>query len=109
MTSAGAVQDMTGRLEKGETYQVSAAVRYNVSENPKATWDRRSFFASIIYGDGKDRKIWHSVTTAGDKWAVIEGKYTVPAGADLSNVRVFIETAYKGGSCCTGSGILLCG
>ena len=93
MTSAGAVQDMTDRLEKGKTYQVSAAVRYNVSENPGATGQTK-FFMSIIYGDGKIENM-ASVTTAGDKWAVIDGKYTVPAGADLSSVRVFIETAYK--------------
>ena len=93
MTAAGAMQDMTGRLEKGTTYDVSAAVRYNLSENPKAT-DKTQFYISIIYGDGKIENM-ATLTTAGDQWAVINGKYTVPANADLSSVKVFIETAYK--------------
>lgn len=93
MTAAGAMQDMTGRLEKRTTYDVSAAVRYNLSENPKAT-DKTQFYISIIYGDGKIENM-ATLTTAGDQWAVINGKYTVPANADLSSVKVFIETAYK--------------
>lgn len=93
MTASGAVQDMTGRFEKGATYNVSAAVRYNLSENPKAT-GKTQFFISIIYGDGKIENM-ATVTTAGDQWAIINGKYTVPANADLSSTRVFIETAFK--------------
>ena len=93
MTAAGAVQDMTGRFEKGTTYDVSAALRFNSSENPKAT-GKTQFFISIIYGDGKIENM-ATVTTDADKWAVMNGTYTVPANADLSRVRVFVETAYR--------------
>ncbi len=93
MTAAGAVQDMTGRFEKGKTYDVSAALRFNSSENPKAT-GKTQFFISIIYRDGKIENM-ATVTTAADQWAVMNGTYTVPANADLSQVRVFVETAYR--------------
>ena len=35
-----------------------------------------------------------TVSTETDQWAVMEGTYTVPGDADLSNVRIFLETAY---------------
>lgn len=93
MTAAGAVQDMTGRFEKGMTYDVGAALRFNSSENPKAT-GKTQFFISIIYGDGKIENM-ATVTTEADKWAVMDGTYTVPANADVSHVRVFVETAFR--------------
>ena len=74
MTAAGAVQDMTGRFEKGMTYDVGAALRFNSSENPKAT-GKTQFFISIIYGDGKIENM-ATVTTEADKWAVMDGTYT---------------------------------
>lgn len=93
MTAAGAVQDMTGRFEKGMTYDVGAALRFNSSENPKAT-GKTQFFISIIYGDGKIENM-ATVTTEADKWAVMDGTYTVPANANVSHVRVFVETAFR--------------
>lgn len=93
MTAAGAVQEMTGRFEKGMTYDVGAALRFNSSENPKAT-GKTQFFISIIYGDGKIENM-ATVTTEADKWAVMDGTYTVPANADVSHVRVFVETAFR--------------
>lgn len=93
MTAAGAVQDMTGRFEKGMTYDVGAALRFNSSENPKAT-GKTQFFISIIYGDGKIENM-ATVTTEADKWAVMDGTYTVPANADVSHVRVFVETSFR--------------
>ena len=91
MTPQGAMQYISG-LERGATYKVSAAVRYNKSENSSATGNTK-FYMSIIYGDGTIENM-ASVTTASDTWAVMDGEYTVPGNADLSSVRVFIETAY---------------
>ena len=93
MTPAGAVQDITGKLERGKSYDVKANVRYNLSENASATGET-TFYLSIIYGDGTIQNM-SSVTTPGDKWAELSGNYTVPSNADLSNVRFFIETAFK--------------
>lgn len=91
-TVSGAVQDMTGKLEQGKTYAVSAAVRYNSSENATAT-GKTTFHISIIYGNNVIQNM-ATVSTETDQWAVMEGTYTVPGDADLSNVRIFLETAY---------------
>ena len=91
-TYNGPVQTVSG-FEKGATYNVSASVRYNLSENASATGNT-NFVMSIIYGDGSIENM-ASVTTAGNTWATMEAQYTVPANADLSNVRVYIETAYS--------------
>lgn len=93
ITAHGPVQNVTGKLEAGKTYNISAAVRYNLSENAQATGNT-TFFMSVIYGDGAIENMG-TVTTKADQWASLSGNYTVPANADLSNVRIFIETEFK--------------
>lgn len=93
ITAHGPVQNVTGKLECGKTYDVSAAVRYNMSENAQATGET-TFFVSVIYGDGSIQNMATAKTRA-DQWATLKGSYTVPSNADLSNVRVFVETEYK--------------
>ena len=90
-TYNGPVQTVKG-FEQGATYDISAAIRFNTYENESATGET-TFFMSIIYGDGKIENM-ATVTTGRDSWATMSGQYTVPGDADLSNVRVFIETAY---------------
>ena len=92
ISSQGAMQYLTGKLEQGKTYNITAAVRYNMSENGQAT-GQTTFVMSIIYGDGSIENMV-SVTTGGDRWANLSGSYTVPANANLSNVRIYIETLY---------------
>lgn len=92
ISSQGAMQYLTGKLQQGKTYNINAAVRYNMSENAQAT-GQTTFVMSIIYGDGSIQNMV-SVTTAGDRWANLSGSYTVPANANLSNVRIYIETLY---------------
>ncbi len=36
-----------------------------------------------------------SVTTKADSWAILRGTYTIPEYADLSRVRVFVETNFS--------------
>ena len=91
-TFSGASQDITGRLNAGTKYYINAAIRYNSSENAKATGNT-TFHISILYGDGTIHNM-ASVTTKADKWAQINGSYTVPANANLSNVKIFVETNY---------------
>lgn len=92
MTPQGAVQNVTGKLEHGKTYNVTASVRYNSSENTQATGQTK-FFMTVLYGDGTAQNM-ATVTTGSNQWATMTGSYTVPSNADLSNVRVFIETSY---------------
>ena len=88
-TYQGAAQTIRG-LEQGATYNISAAIRYNRSENANATGNT-NFIMSIIYGDGSVQNM-ASVSTASDTWAIMNGQYTVPANANLSNVKIYIET-----------------
>lgn len=92
MTPQGAVQNVTGKLERGRTYNVTASVRFNSSENAQATGQTK-FFMTALYGDGTTDNM-ATVTTGSNRWATMTGTYTVPANADLSNVRIFIETSY---------------
>lgn len=97
-TASGGIQDITGKVAKGRTYEVSAAVRYNSSENAQATGNT-TFHMSIFYGDNyvgsESIENMASVTTKADSWAVMRGTYTIPEYADLSRVRVFVETNFS--------------
>ena len=91
-TYVGPEQTVTG-FENGATYNVSAAVRYNLSENASAT-GTTTFHVTVEFADGTIQNM-ASVTTAGNTWATIEGQYTVPSDVDVSSARVFIETNYS--------------
>ncbi len=95
-TGAGAHQDITGKLVAGKTYDITGKIqyRYDANESISANYpDEKRFFMSIVYGDG----IIHNIASAYAKkgeWADLTGSYTVPADADLSSVRIFIETPW---------------
>ena len=97
-TASGAIQDITGKVAKGRTYEVSAAVRYNLSENAQAAGNT-TFHMSIFYGNNyvgnESIENMASVTTKADSWAIMRGTYTIPEYADLSRVRVFVETNFS--------------
>ena len=91
----GAVQDITGKVFAGQTYNVKAALRYNSSENAAATGQTK-FNMSIVYGDGSRTDNMGTVTIGPDTWGEINEAYTIPADADLSNVKILFETNYTG-------------
>ncbi len=60
-TASGAIQDITGKVAKGRTYEVSAAVRYNLSENAQAagnTTFHMSIFTETIMWVMRVSKTW---------------------------------------------------
>ncbi len=89
-TNAGAAQNVTGKIEMGYKYEVSAAVRFNNYENDGAT-GQTTFKMCIEYGDGTVEELG-KVTTGSETWALISGTYTVPAGVDLSQVKIIFVT-----------------
>ncbi len=95
-TAAGPCQDITGRVQAGKTYHVSAKVQYkqDTSDANSAAYPaEKTFLMTIGYGDGTYVNIGSAEAKKGE-WAMISGTYTIPADADLSNVRVFIETPW---------------
>ncbi len=95
-TGAGPCQDLTGRVQAGKTYHVAAKVQYKQddSDSNSAKYPaEKTFLMTLRYGDGTYENIG-TVTAKKGEWGAIDGTYTIPANADLSNVKVFIETPW---------------
>lgn len=95
-TSAGPSQDITGRIQAGKTYNVSAKVQYRQDESDPNSVNypaEKTFLMTLRYGDGTYVNIGNAIAKKGE-WGTIKGTYTVPANANMSNVTVFIETPY---------------
>lgn len=96
MTGAGARQDVTGKIKAGATYSISGKIQYRYDANDAASAnypDTKQFLMSIVYGDGTIKNI-ASANAAKGNWADFSGSYTVPWNADLSSVKIFIETPW---------------
>ncbi|MCT2537219.1 carbohydrate binding domain-containing protein [Aquibacillus koreensis] len=88
-TTTGPKQDLTGKLEAGKTYEFSARVKYN--EGP----DQKSFNYNIQNGPTWEYiEVMETATVNKGEWGTIEGSYTIPEDADLTESFIFIETSY---------------
>ncbi len=89
-TTCGPMQDLTGKLEAGKTYYLSAKVKY--LDGP----DKRDFNITFQYGTDKwsGTDVGKGASITKGEWGTIEGTYTVPEDADLSKVTVFVETTW---------------
>lgn len=95
-TGAGAMQDVTGRVQAGKEYTVSAMVQYRTDESdPQSSSypDTKRFYMTIDYGNQNIQNMGTVVAKKGE-WAQITGTYTIPEGTDVSSVKVFIETPW---------------
>lgn len=96
LTASGAQQDVTGKIKAGATYSISGKIQYRYDENEAASAnypDEKQFLMSIVYGDGTIKNIASAYAKKGN-WADFSGSYTVPWNADLSSVKIFIETPW---------------
>lgn len=85
----GPKQDITGMIEAETNYEFSAWVKYD--QGP----DEKEFNYNIQNGpswEGID--VMGTSTIAKGEWGLIEGTYTVPEDADLSEGFIFIETSF---------------
>lgn len=90
-TGDGPKQVTTGKIQTGITYRFSAKVKYT---NGPAT---KQFNFDIQHGPSwQGIKILGSKTIAKGEWGTVEGTYTVPADADISQTFIFIETPWSG-------------
>jgi len=89
-TGAGAQQYLTGKMQAGRTYKVSAKVRYDAPTAP----DTRVFNICFQDGDWQTIKIMGSGTITKGEWGTVEGTFKVPEDLELKEPRIFIETSW---------------
>ncbi|GAB7192378.1 family 43 glycosylhydrolase [Kineococcus sp. NUM-3379] len=88
-TGSGPMQDLSGKLQAGQTYELSARVKYDDPDSPAT----KQFFMTIHFGGGSYTNMG-SVTVARGEWGLIDATFTIPAGQDVSTARVFLETPW---------------
>lgn len=88
-TGSGPAQDMSGKLQRGVTYDVTAKVRYTDPLAPAT----KQFFVTARYGAGTFTNL-ATVTAQRGQWATITGSFTVPANQNVDTARIFVETPY---------------
>ncbi|MER7443423.1 family 43 glycosylhydrolase [Micromonospora avicenniae] len=88
-TGSGPMQDLSGKVQAGKTYLVTAQVKY---ENPNSP-STKQFFVTMHYG-GSTYTNLGTVTVPRGQWGLIQGTFTIPAGQNVSTARIFVETPW---------------
>ena len=88
-TGSGPMQDLSGKLQAGQTYELSARIKYDDADSPAT----KQFFMTIHFGGGAYTNMG-TVTVQRGEWGLIEASFTIPAGQDVSTARVFLETPW---------------
>ncbi|MFG2060930.1 family 43 glycosylhydrolase [Micromonospora sp. NPDC048871] len=88
-TGSGPMQDLSGKVQAGQTYALSARIRYDNPQSPAT----KQFFATMHYGGGTYTNLV-SVTATRGQWAHFNGQFTIPAGQGVSTARLFFETPW---------------
>ena len=91
-TGSGPAQDVTGKVQHGVTYDVSAWVKYDNPASPAT----KQFLITARYGGGSTTYTNLTPATAVTRgsWGKVSGSFTIPATQALSDVRIFIETPW---------------
>lgn len=88
-TGSGPAQDVTGKLQAGVTYTVSAWVRY---DNPASPATKR-FNLTVRYGASSFTNFANVTATRG-QWARIQGTITPTAAQAAGSARIFVENPW---------------
>ena len=88
-TGSGPMQDLSGKVQAGKTYSVTARVKY---ENPSSPATKQ-FFITMHYGGATYTNLG-TVTTPRGQWGLIQGTFTVPAAQSVATTRIFVETPW---------------
>ncbi|KJL48676.1 Endo-1,4-beta-xylanase A precursor [Microbacterium hydrocarbonoxydans] len=91
-TGSGPAQDITGRLQHGVTYDVSAWVKYDDPESPAT----KPFYITARFGGASTtyKNLTSATTLTRGQWGLVSGSFTVPDSQTLADVRVFVETPW---------------
>ncbi|KQZ83051.1 carbohydrate-binding protein [Microbacterium sp. Root166] len=88
-TGSGPMQDVTGKVQAGMTYNLKARVKYDNPSSPA----RKQFFVTMHYGGGTYTNLG-SATPARGQWGYINTTFTIPAGQSVATARIFVETPW---------------
>lgn len=88
-TGSGPMQDLSGKVQAGETYALTARLKYDADDAPAT----KQFFATMHYGGASYTNLVDTVATNG-QWATFEGTFTIPETQDVSTARLFFETPW---------------
>ncbi|MFC8797931.1 family 43 glycosylhydrolase [Promicromonospora sp. NPDC057138] len=91
-TGSGPAQDVTGKVQHGVTYDVSAWVKY---DNP-ASPETKQFLITARYGGNSTTftNLTPATAVTRGSWGKVSGSFTIPATQALSDVRIFVETPW---------------
>lgn len=88
-TGSGPMQDLSGKLQAGQTYTVKARVKYDNPASPAT----KQFFITMHYGGGTYTNLG-SATPARGEWGYINSTFTIPEGQSVATTRIFVETPW---------------
>ncbi|MBB5829156.1 family 43 glycosylhydrolase [Micromonospora carbonacea] len=88
-TGSGPMQDLSGKVQAGQTYALTARIKYENAAGPAT----KQFFATMHYG-GSTYTNLVSVTATKGQWAQFNGTFTIPASQNVSTARIFFETPW---------------
>ena len=89
-------QDITGKVKAGDTYTVDGWAVFKNGEAHNANPPQEvGFNVSILYGEDAAKEVMVSKKIKVNEWGNLCGDYTVPKNADVSKVRILVETEYK--------------
>ncbi|RIV41174.1 family 43 glycosylhydrolase [Micromonospora radicis] len=88
-TGSGPMQDLSGKVQAGQTYTLSARIKYENAASPAT----KQFFATMHYGGGTYTNLV-SVTATRGQWAHFNGQFTIPASQGVGTARLFFETPW---------------
>jgi arabinoxylan arabinofuranohydrolase len=88
-TGSGPMQDLSGKVQAGQTYSIKARVKYDNPSSPAT----KQFFATMHYG-GSTYTNLASTTPARGAWGYINATFTIPASQNVTTARLFIETPW---------------
>ncbi|MFD6093302.1 family 43 glycosylhydrolase [Oerskovia sp. NPDC060338] len=86
-TQSGPWQDLTGKVEAGGSYAVSAKVRYDTGPATK------QFFVTAFTGGSSYTNIATGTLNRGE-WGTLQGTWLLPAGTTPAEAHVFVETPW---------------
>ncbi|WP_092544350.1 family 43 glycosylhydrolase [Actinoplanes derwentensis] len=88
-TGSGPMQDLTGTVQPGKIYTVTARVKY---ENPSSPATKQ-FVLTMHYGGSTFARLGAGTVTRG-QWGLIRGTFVIPASQDVTTARIFVETPW---------------
>nr|BFE60889.1 family 43 glycosylhydrolase [Dactylosporangium thailandense] len=88
-TGAGPMQDLSGKVQAGKAYTVTARVKY---ENPSSPATKQ-FFVTMHYG-GSTYTNLGTVTVPRGQWGLIQSTFTIPSTQSVTTARLFLETPW---------------